>query len=1333
MKKISLFLFTLCVSVASVFAGLNPYAYDLKSEWNPETQILTVHFTLNDHPNTDQKIVNGKPTNETGIQIFALDRNNKSKLYCIYMVPAADIIAHINANNFQYDLDIPINGRDLVTGEALPTGKELTFAVRVQGLNKTNKSTPTAPVYANDSNRPFSCHGVAVNNYQDSPDFGAVYVTEAAKDSELPVTWNWLKGKGKALLRYSPRMGYEASYKKTSAFSDRTNTTLEPHRVCVSDDGRIFVTSYNQYSSGNKPIVWEYKNGEFVEVIRHNNNGGSRGAYGHRVCGMAVKGSGSSLRILLCFLEESDGQTPTVAANWTNSFRVYEYNLNDLGANKNEGVQKFRYKPTGNTYAVTSTNTGYIANAPQSALNLARYYKWYCYTDGFADVAYAGTNKNDIVLSVDFYNGSVYNTYMVYHKNGTDLETYVGPQVKNVKDHYYGGGGLCVYNDGTTEYAVSGRAQFGEYGGDGTNSESSGRIHFYSLGGQSVSSAATYSVSNLKTLKIINDMAVDCANNIYAVSFTDGTAGAGTGRLLAFAMPYSGETTTIAPNISTSQTFNLPPVPNILATDLCCTPHETKPKYIFSFNVNTKPEGAEIRFYTTEETMLADTAASGYDKYDNHNNCAYYYRFAEGELKQGRMSVELDILGHKEGKELSDKKLPAGKLYWNVYLKTRESLAFAPIYVQPLTDASGNRTHYRLHATIDNNPDNDGFGHIYAIDYKREFTTNDDMKNMCDNPCKLMIYSIGEAGIAEEAMDNISSSTRYTLIQSTKTDRMVQPRRPAVAPDGMLYLPDYGDYEAETADLKANPNNEKDHKKITGPHSFEHGGIWLFDPVLNKGKTEVTDMPRFYNYDETTSGLCFYGEGADLKLYKTNTYEEITFHPNDYRTNESYQNNGYRIYNIGNGNGTITHHIGDSPNPTGTITHAIKPLGDSNGSMSIAVTKLGVWLCQHRSGTYSNNYKPDGEDAVALMFYDNNGTRRFESYTASVDGQKLSTSSTAIMQSTPGGGMTVSKDEKRLYVVNHEGNILEFEIGSNSNAMTLSLINKFVNTTTYKTISTMNFDYAGNLVVTTDESYPANASEKTQIVVFTMPYNRDNARTIPASKSERLVPERLSQDFDNDETIKNVNLIGKSFALDLYRPLQGATYNTICLPYDLDLSKLTTPHKLYGAKAMEFTGVSNPTVGGEEVLCLNFTPVTQLQAGKPYIIYVENHVRGLIEFDQITMSNTDPQYIKDRSSSVTYTGVYNPTPIGEGNTILVDQNRLANVTNEGTLSGFRGYFTIPESLRSLKAMISTRHDTPTGLEDMNITERTYQKFLREGRVYIRVGETLYTITGEKVE
>lgn len=1339
MKKLLFLLSAILVSGTSVFAGLNPYAYDLKSEWFPQTQILRVHFTLNDHPNTDQKIVNGKPTNETGIQIFALDRNNKSKLYCIYMVPAADIIAHINENNFQYDLDIPINGRDLVTGEALPTGKDLTFAVRVQGLNKTNKSTPSAPIYADDSNRPFSCHGVAVNNNQDSPDFGAVYVTEAANDNELSGTRDWLIGKGKAILQYTPKMRFEASYRKSSAFSDRKKTLLEPHRVCVSDDGRIFVSSYNYVTDNSIPVVWEMlKNANgtvtYNPVIYHNE--GYPDHYGHRVCGMDVKGSGNNIKIILCYIAES-----TTDGGWANSFRIYEYSLNNLNASKNNGTLKYRHRPNGNT---SDGSTSSEQGAMHYAIRAGKKYVVagdvakddpYFYTDGFANVSYAGANKNDIILSIDYYIGQSFSSRLLYLEGGTSLTS---TQALNKADHYYGGAGIHSYMDGTNQYIVSGRGRYHgwETGSYKAGGESDGRIHTYTVTSGSISTSAksNWTLNDTKTRNVINDMAMDCANNIYAVSFTDGTAGAGTGRLLAFAMPYSGEITTIAPNINTSQTFNLPPVPNILATDLCCTPHETKPKYIFSFNVNTKPEGAEIRFYTTEQDMLNDSKQNAaYSDYDNHDNCAYYYRFSSTELKQGRMSVELDILGHEGGKELADKKLPAGKLYWNVYLKTRRSLAFSPIYVQPLEDASGTRTHYCLHATIDNNPDNDGFGHIYAIDYYR--INNDE--TMKDGPCKLMVYSIGDVGVNDNNSNEVKSTTRYSLVQCLGTNEMVQPRRPAVAPDGMVYLTDYGDYRYEGVNF--NSDGE-------GPSEFEYGGIWLFDPTLSENKKITGDatLSRFYQEYETTSDVCFFRDGNELKLYKTNTYEEFNHHGEGKVDvtygEERWMQNGYRIY-------TMTYNDDGSLKHSAKLTDAaVIPFkiqdskgfvgGDANGSISVRVVADGVWFCQNRKGTSVGN---DNRENVALMFYNNSGQRIFQSHLATVDGVSLSQdNSKSIMKSTPGAGMTTSPDGNLLYVVNHDCDILEFNVSGTNSEKTLSLLNKYINTEKFNInkekegISTLNFDYAGNLIATLDESYPATQGQKSRIVVFTMPYNRDNARTIPASKSERLVPERLSQDFDNTTTLNKDG----TYALDLYRPLQGATYNTICLPFDLDLNTLTTPHKLYGAKAMKFTGVSSPTVGGEEVLCLNFTSVTQLQAGIPYIIYVENHVRGLIEFANVTRDKAKVSLSVDQNvdnSKVTYTGVYNPTEIEAGETILVDQNRLANVTNEGILSGFRGYFTIPESLRSLKAMISTRHDTPTGLEDMNITERTYQKFLREGRVYIRVGESLYTVDGQLVK
>ena len=550
MKKL-LFILSATILSLTAMAGLNPYAYGLSSSWNAKTQILTVDFKLNDKAKK--------------IEIYAVDPNNKNTKYKIHEISSP-------GNTLDYSIPIHINGKDK-DGTCLPVGKNLTFAVKVDG---TAITTPGTPVYT--SNRPFSPHGVAVNNYQDSQDFGAVYVTECTNGVSDNATWGWLSDKGKSVLRYNPRLEYDNKfYRKDPNFSDRNTGSkcLEPHRVRVSEDGRVFVTSYNRYDSGNKTIVWELKDGNFVEVIRHNNNGGIRGAYGHRVCGMDVKGVGSSLRILLCFLEESDADGPTDqnTDGWASSFRVYEYDLNNLGSNQNVGVLKFRYRPIGGTNNSNYSGSGYVANCPQAALYLAQYYKWYMYTDGFVNISYAGTDKNNIILSVDYFNGSVYHAQMYCWRNGEPSnidfnQTQYSSRIQNImntKDHYYGGAGLLRYVYNGVEYALSGRAQYGEYNGDGTNSETSGRIQAYKVTGTTISSSPSeYSKSDLKTRKVVNDIAMDCANNVYAVSFTDGanSTGGGSGRLLAYAMPYSGTVTTYCPtsNADDKEYFQLPAV-----------------------------------------------------------------------------------------------------------------------------------------------------------------------------------------------------------------------------------------------------------------------------------------------------------------------------------------------------------------------------------------------------------------------------------------------------------------------------------------------------------------------------------------------------------------------------------------------------------------------------------------------------------------------------------------------------------------------------------------------------------------------------------------------------
>ncbi|MBO5817788.1 MAG: hypothetical protein J6R26_07635, partial [Paludibacteraceae bacterium] len=1185
MKKNLLILSAILVSVITYGASLNPYAYNLSSTWNEETQELTVRFTLNAHPNMKNNPdgttnPDGGQTSGQGIQIFAVDPDTKEQYY-IYGIPGSYINERKLAGSYDYEYTIPIDGMskdaDVSKRRPLPAGKNLTWGVVVQGKNRTDQSKPVV-VNDNIANRPYSCHGIAVNNNQNSSDFGSIYVTEASNGVSGNATWGWLVGKGKSLLKYSPRLEFIQSYQKDSRFSDRNvgACLLEPHRVRISDDGRIFVTSYNRNTTTSQIDVWEFKDGQYTPLIYHKTE------YGHRLIGMDVKGSGDNITLLLCYLYESTSDAMT-------KFRFYEYSVKS-------GVMSYikEYRNGNTSSTITAENGGSVNVNYQSALTDIISKKYYFYSDGFSSIVY-GANKsnNNFYWGCDYCYNTAYTTRLTYYKR-SDIEN---PTLFNKigAGHYYGGAGMVSYIEQGTgkEYIVMGRCQTG----NGT-SENKGRLQVYYNNNGSISSTPVYSIT-INSKETVNDIAIDPAYNLYAISFTDGTtgAGSGTGRLIAIAMPYDGKTTTIAPttNANENKYFNIKPVPNILATDLTYAPYGNENKYEFSFNVNTKPELAQIRFYANEADMLA-----------NNENYSFYYQFSDSELKQGRMSVIFDAVGGTIGddKLLNDpngnglRNLPRGEYYWNVYVKTRESNVFAPIYTQPAVGASD---FHRQHATVDNNPNNKGFGHIYVADHHN-------IENSNNRVHYVRAYTIGNAtgNAQQDNQSNINDNTRYTTCWQVRNTTAKYMRRPAVAPDGMIYITDEG----------ANNGNIKD--DIT--YGFEGAGMWVLDPNnQTNGGTAGWNTPNFSTKtpnQEVTTAASFLKKDGKWYLYKTNTYEEVTHHgpkgTNDLTTNAKWQANGYRIYTLNTAaNGALVHSgYNDAQSvakPFGGGNDTYK-CGDTGGQFSILATENGVWMCQHREGKVvadDSQENPDGKNGVALSFFNHSGTRTFTSTAQSALTQKTSSP----LQSTPGGGMAYQKrgGVEYLYVVNHAGNILEFKITGGATP-TLTHTQTYVtgNGTKgvkYGAISSMNFDYAGNLVVTAGATYGVNGKDVNgnavvrdhqELVIYTMPYpNQENARAIPASEAFRLLPERVAH---LDMGAAELDLIiqghgGHGCAIDLYRPLQGGMFNTICLPFELNLGTLPADHPLKDATLQAYTGLKLNTVGEEKMLELVFTNV----------------------------------------------------------------------------------------------------------------------------------------------
>lgn len=201
-------------------------------------------------------------------------------------------------------------------------------------------------------------------------------------------------------------------------------------------------------------------------------------------------------------------------------------------------------------------------------------------------------------------------------------------------------------------------------------------------------------------------------------------------------------------------------------------------------------------------------------------------------------------------------------------------------------------------------------------------------------------------------------------------------------------------------------------------------------------------------------------------------------------------------------------------------------------------------------------------------------------------------------------------------------------------------------------------------------------------------------------------------------------------------------YNTLCLPFSLN-SLAGTPYQ--GATILDFTGTTLQTEGEEDMLILNFTQVNAIEAGRPYLIQPNSDLGASYTFSNIPYSAVpEPTAKSVAQEHATFHAVLNPgdvTVAADAPTlILVDQNRLALVSQNGAMKGLRGYFTLTPEMASLaldgRCYLSISKPAPTDVEVLTDPQpkarQQVQKIMRNGQIFIiRDGET-YTITGQKV-
>lgn len=227
--------------------------------------------------------------------------------------------------------------------------------------------------------------------------------------------------------------------------------------------------------------------------------------------------------------------------------------------------------------------------------------------------------------------------------------------------------------------------------------------------------------------------------------------------------------------------------------------------------------------------------------------------------------------------------------------------------------------------------------------------------------------------------------------------------------------------------------------------------------------------------------------------------------------------------------------------------------------------------------------------------------------------------------------------------------------------------------------------------------------------------------------------------------------------LQVIRKLQPGMYNTICLPFDVDLTGLMDNHPLKykadgtGATVLKFTGVtSTRNQAGEDVTILNFTQVLSMEKGKAYLIKLKDGASPTtdpIPFSGIVNTNlTLTPVASETYNGVTFHATINPVEdVPAGSLILVADNRLAQTTEVGRMEGMRGYFSIDpmwasdiaEQAADGRVYLSMKKPVTTSIpvapEAEQQTKPEVRKVMYDGNIYILRGDEVYTITGHRVK
>lgn len=212
----------------------------------------------------------------------------------------------------------------------------------------------------------------------------------------------------------------------------------------------------------------------------------------------------------------------------------------------------------------------------------------------------------------------------------------------------------------------------------------------------------------------------------------------------------------------------------------------------------------------------------------------------------------------------------------------------------------------------------------------------------------------------------------------------------------------------------------------------------------------------------------------------------------------------------------------------------------------------------------------------------------------------------------------------------------------------------------------------------------------------------------------------------------------------LVRPLNRDGYfATLCLPFNMSAAQIAES-SLHGAEIKEFVEAE---VDGD-VINVVFSPVTEIEAGKPYFVkYTNPELLGdaldRLDFMEVTINNVTPQTIEH--NGVQMIGTFVPKAVeaqssmndGEGILFLGAHNTLFYPNAAGNIKPFRAYFHLTGGKagaprKGMPARIVERQNAPTAVDNAT-NNAQYTKRVENGQLVIERNGVRYNAAGQVVK